>query len=447
MAPVGQMKGPGGPEPTHGLVNWCLDICKQLLFDRKYFWLVAGLLLVAEALLGNLIIWRIPYTKIDWPAYMQQVDGFLAGERDYSKLEGDTGPLVYPALHLYIYTALHELLPSADRVRPAQYIFLGVYLTTFILIAYIYRRAGAPQILLIPLMLSKRTHSIYLLRLFNDPWAMLLLYMSVALFLKNGKLAWRAGCAVFSLALGVKMNILLFVPGLLVLLFQYRGIKGTIEGVLIVVVIQTVLPAPFFFSNAHLAKAYFTSAFDFSRQFLYEWTVNWRFVSERTFHSKQVATGLLIGHMTVLVAFAWYRWSPIPGGTIKILQRGLSRPSQAPAQAKDLPPHHIPLVLFTSNLIGITFARSLHYQFYSWYFHQLPLLLFLGFRCGPKAIAVVIWVLTEFVWSKSPATPGTSMTLLVAHWLTLFGLWLNAFQETVSGQPGTTTPVTGPRSS
>jgi alpha-1,3-mannosyltransferase len=27
-------------------------------------------------------------TKIDWPAYMQQVEGFLDGERDYSKLEG-----------------------------------------------------------------------------------------------------------------------------------------------------------------------------------------------------------------------------------------------------------------------------------------------------------------------------------------------------------------------
>lgn len=33
-------------------------------------------------------------TNIDWRAYMEQVETFLRGERNYTKIKGDTGPLV-----------------------------------------------------------------------------------------------------------------------------------------------------------------------------------------------------------------------------------------------------------------------------------------------------------------------------------------------------------------
>lgn len=39
------------------------------------------------------------------------------------------------------------------------------------------------------------------------------------------------------------------------------------------------------------------------------------------------------------------------------------------------PPTGICTILFTSNVVGIVFARSLHYQFYAWYAHQVVFLL------------------------------------------------------------------------
>ena len=42
--------------------------------------------------------------EIDLWAYISQAQLFLLGERDYEKLVGRTGPVAYPATHIYLYS-------------------------------------------------------------------------------------------------------------------------------------------------------------------------------------------------------------------------------------------------------------------------------------------------------------------------------------------------------
>ena len=59
---------------------------------------------------------------------MQQIAIYLKGERDYVKISGDTGPLVYPGAHVWIYKYLYWMTDEGRDVQRAQYIFALVYL-------------------------------------------------------------------------------------------------------------------------------------------------------------------------------------------------------------------------------------------------------------------------------------------------------------------------------
>lgn len=66
---------------------------------------------------------------------------FLAGERDYTVIKGGTGPLVYPAAHVYIYSALYYVTDSGKNILLAQIIFGGVYLGSLSVVMACYRLA------------------------------------------------------------------------------------------------------------------------------------------------------------------------------------------------------------------------------------------------------------------------------------------------------------------
>ncbi|CAB4010448.1 dol-P-Man:Man(5) c(2)-PP-Dol alpha-1,3-mannosyltransferase-like [Paramuricea clavata] len=401
-------------------VDWslrnALDFGKALLFDPAKTWIVAVLLFVAELLVNLLVIWKVKYTEIDWEAYMQEVEGFLNGTYDYMKLEGATGPLVYPAGFVYIFSGLYYITEQGRNIKIAQYIFLLLYLLTLVILFAIYQKSlkVPPFVFFFMCCASYRIHSIYVLRLFNDPVAMFFFYVATYLFIKQ---RWNWGCLFFSIAVSIKMNVLLSAPGLLVLLLESHGVLRTIPKLIICALPQLILAVPFLLSNP---IGYLARSFNLGRQFFFKWTVNWRFLPKWMFHSRYFHVSLLILHIAFLIVFFFYKWK---GSRVKIA--GYFNQNY---QCKEIAPNDILVLLFTSNFIGISFCRSLHYQFYVWYFHTLPFLLWETRLSTP--LRILILGVIELCWNTYPSTHLSSISLHVCHVILLLSLLLYSRKDT-----------------
>nr|ABH09692.1 AlgC [Aspergillus niger] len=281
---------------------------------------MAPLLVLGDAFLCALIIWKVPYTEIDWATYMQQISLYLSGERDYTLIRGSTGPLVYPAAHVYSYTALYHLTDEGRDIFFGQILFAVLYLITLVVVLCCYRQSGAPPYLLPLLVLSKRLHSVYVLRLFNDGLAALAMWVAILLFMNR---KWTAAVAVWSTGVAIKMTLLLLAPAIAVVTVLSLSLGPSVGlGVLAVLVqvgsheavglakgnlcedlsdieLQVLLAIPFLQNNP---AGYLSRAFELTRQFMFKWTVNWRFVGEEVFLSKSFSLALLAVHIVLLGA-------------------------------------------------------------------------------------------------------------------------------------------------
>lgn len=177
-------------------------------------------------------------TEIDWKTYMQQVSLFVSGERDYTLIKGSTGPLVYPAAHVYVYTILHYLTDGGRDIFYGQILFMVSYIATLGVVMLCYRQAGAPPYLFPLLVLSKRLHSIFVLRLFNDGIAALAMWGAILLFMNR---KWAAGVVVWSSGVAVKMTVLLLAPAIAVVTVLSLGLFPSIRLGFLAVLVQVWL--------------------------------------------------------------------------------------------------------------------------------------------------------------------------------------------------------------
>ncbi len=114
-------------------------------------------------------------------------------------------------------------ITAGGSIVLAQAIFAVFYLINQALVMWLYIETHAvPPWALVLLCLSKRVHSIFMLRMFNDGVTTLITNVALLLLIKR---KWRWSLLSFSAALSVKMNVLLLAPSVAVILLQVSVIN------------------------------------------------------------------------------------------------------------------------------------------------------------------------------------------------------------------------------
>ena len=161
------------------------------------------------------------------------------------------------------------------------------------------------------------------------------------------------------------------------------------------------------------ARSYLGRAFEFSRQFMFKWTVNWRFVGEDAFLSKPFSLALLGAHVVLLLAFLHSRWLRPAGIDLSGVKRMLLSPPTEQTQhriSRNVTPEFVLTTMLSAMMIGCLCARSLHYQFYAYIAWSTPFLLW---KAGLHPVVVyAIWAAQEVAWNVYPSTNASSLVVV-----------------------------------
>jgi alpha-1,3-mannosyltransferase len=430
------------------------NLTRTLFFDSEIVGPICVLLFFCEAILLELIIMKIPYTEIDYKTYMQQITQIEQGELNYDKISGDTGPIVYPGGYVFLYSWMKMLTNGIEYLKNGQQFFRLLYLMTLALTFLIYLqmngRNRVKPIVFYFLVISKRLHSIYVLRLFNDCFTTFfmlgtILLLQLAANFKKGSyenenkterrymglyanLLTFLAVDCYMLGLSVKMNALLYLPGLLIIVYflNDENLLKTLGMLVFGVFIFIGVNFQFLCNGEEIRNSFLKNAFDFKRQFMYKWSVNWKFVDEEVFLSEMFHKFLLALHIITLLTFIFAKWLTfkmtgkslyqllVNDGLLRFYQNTLNQGNCV--IFTDESGYNIAKIMMLSNITGVLFARSLHYQFLSWYYYSLPFLVFDS--VANIYVGVVLLLLHEWAWNVYPSTSvssfiGVSVLLVV----------------------------------
>ena len=147
---------------------------------------------------------------------------------------------MYPGGFVYLYSFLYKITDNGADIFKAQQIFAGFYMLQLLVVLIVYcqlaEKARFPPWMMIFASISGyRVHSIFSLRMFNDGPANILAWIAVYCFMNK---KWTFGSIIYSLAISIKMNNLLFLPGICVVFMRNLKIPNTIFQFLVILLVQ-----------------------------------------------------------------------------------------------------------------------------------------------------------------------------------------------------------------
>jgi alpha-1,3-mannosyltransferase len=425
-------------------------------------------LLIEFCIVANTIFFDDTYI-FDWDAYMEQAyQVYQLKEYNYSKLMGDTGPLVYPAGHVWIHTACLQLsqwnvshwtsvkdqkvdlefpekyldrnIYKLDVIKQLQWCFAIVWMMICYFALSLVQTVSLHQLnmhgnkrkiksisdnlsisecipfmfTLILMSIHRRSRNVVITGFFNDSWAMLFGYLSLYLstLLEEhdfSSVKWYSFLLSLSIGISIKMNILLLAPGVaMIMVSSLLSKKLTVRNALVwfyhvitsvsfMIVVQVVIALPFLM---HDSTSYLSRAFQFDRKFTQVWSINWFWIDTSVFSSTIFAKSLLALHLPCLALYFYFQAKDCS--------------TKSPIKSMEM--------LIASNVIGILFSRSLHYQFHLWYWHMIPIVFLIRRDTGDFMSSITMYIidlvfilLFERSWGVQPPTFDSSLSVTLHH--------------------------------
>ena len=190
---------------------------------------------------------------------------------------------------------------------------------------------------------------------------------------------------------------------------------------------QYLIAFPFLRANL---VGYLSRAFELTRSFLFKWTVNWRFVGEETFLSREFSIALSVCGLSCFLLFLHTRWTRPSSLSIIDIMRTVFNPLSPKIQqemAHRITPSFVLTSILSSMVVGLLFARTLHYQFYTYIGWSSPFLLW---KSGLHPFLIyLVWAAQEWAWNVYPSTNTSSMVVVGCLAVQVSSIWWGTKDE------------------